>query len=1046
MKCCLQPADERTAEARKLWQAVEARDLVKVQRIVQPIYETAFGKSYQVDQTGDFQDVAIPGYNRTGTTSGLGQPQPRTSGGSSGSSQPRQLSGYAVMVPIPQYINYSALLPQQRNALAVLETCNSNGETVLWYAAVNLHLALVQLLCSAGANLNPVDRSNAGTTLMHAVVRATCFASSISDVDRGSQVIEYLAKKGTDFNALASRAPRDTPLLFALKCKSESVALRLLQVGANAFLHDAFLNSASHVAAANCLDTVLTRLLQLAEDDEGSPNKRRVSEVSGRGSENKAASNVGRLLKKQNADGQTPVMCARAAGIAPQLQLSPSGEWLALSPVASILQNNQGGIIYCSCCGALIQADPQLGERVWVSGDRGWVKCQLCAFSPFFPNNHVLACTLALQAGDIYSLTDAVEGCWLAGLTPPNVGPSDMHPKVSEAISTLVTTLQQHLRSAIEQQDVKELERGIEMLSYSKISGLREDGEARDLLVKIKLQKAIQNENESELKQAVMTADQYERTQLPEYEQAQKLLTLIELREKVFEARKQLQWSLQHSDMRLLAVSLKIMQDAILAAREGQSSPLKANIPSVTDEDEKLLQKGWRVFSRYLADACDFFEENKVYKALECAKSYGFDEAVLQQNVDEQTGRKDSLRKMEQALEKFVTRNLQKAIEKFDRDLLQKAISDAEKYHLTKFVEYDNAKTELLLFPQKYAIRLLHSATDTLQSGGKVNKQKLEEALRNLYFNDEVKNSGLEHTPEAKRAVGLYRTAFEIPNHFDMNYVLKKLQFDSNGQEFVAAFRKPRNELVSIVQDLFDLTAIRKRTRDRRGVVPRGLEVVSVAHVQNHKIWVNYLRAKNKIARRFESPPDGAGAGAGAAGTTAGAKKKLYNDTGKPDMVKTLGRLRSSGRTFHDHWQRMTNEDTIDSTINEYYLFHGTRPEAALSITDTDFKVNLAGTNAGSLYGRGVYFGESVMKADEYAQENDAGVNPILICRVVLGRILYEDSIYPNPDNLVTSCVKGDFDSVLGDREKCRGTYREFITYDADNVYPEFLVWYRRLT
>ena len=38
---------------------------------------------------------------------------------------------------------------------------------------------------------------------------------------------------------------------------------------------------------------------------------------------------------------------------------------------------------------------------------------------------------------------------------------------------------------------------------------------------------------------------------------------------------------------------------------------------------------------------------------------------------------------------------------------------------------------------------------------------------------------------------------------------------------------------------------------------------------------------------------------------------------------------------------------------------------------------------------------------------------------------------------------KGQYDSVLGDREKCSGTYREFIVFDDDLVYPEFIVKYR---
>ena len=74
----------------------------------------------------------------------------------------------------------------------------------------------------------------------------------------------------------------------------------------------------------------------------------------------------------------------------------------------------------------------------------------------------------------------------------------------------------------------------------------------------------------------------------------------------------------------------------------------------------------------------------------------------------------------------------------------------------------------------------------------------------------------------------------------------------------------------------------------------------------------------------------------------------------------------------------------------------------------------------------------------------------MLVCRATLGRVLYTDERGPNVNDLEQRCGykqapgKGQYDSVLGDREKCSGTYREFIVYDDDFVYPEFIVKYRR--
>merc|ERR1712072_258361 len=135
----------------------------------------------------------------------------------------------------------------------------------------------------------------------------------------------------------------------------------------------------------------------------------------------------------------------------------------------------------------------------------------------------------------------------------------------------------------------------------------------------------------------------------------------------------------------------------------------------------------------------------------------------------------------------------------------------------------------------------------------------------------------------------------------------------------------------------------------------------------------------------------------------------------------------------------------LDTDAHEEFLFHGTNDAAAEGITKGDFLVNLAGSNAGTLYGRGVYLAESVSKSDEYTKENARGERCILVCRAALGYVNYTDEVAPNVDTLVKSCTEGPYHCVLGDREKCRGTYREIMVYDDDQVYPEYVIWYKRV-
>jgi len=136
----------------------------------------------------------------------------------------------------------------------------------------------------------------------------------------------------------------------------------------------------------------------------------------------------------------------------------------------------------------------------------------------------------------------------------------------------------------------------------------------------------------------------------------------------------------------------------------------------------------------------------------------------------------------------------------------------------------------------------------------------------------------------------------------------------------------------------------------------------------------------------------------------------------------------------------------ITEGINEYWLWHGTTPHAAKSIINRGFDLSRAGSGGGSLFGRGICFAESCMKADFYAKSADKrGWYVLLLCRVVLGRVRYCDNPDPDTDELESSCALGRaFHSVVGDREKIAGSFREVVVFDERQVYPEYMVWYTR--
>ncbi|CAE7240864.1 Tnks, partial [Symbiodinium necroappetens] len=136
----------------------------------------------------------------------------------------------------------------------------------------------------------------------------------------------------------------------------------------------------------------------------------------------------------------------------------------------------------------------------------------------------------------------------------------------------------------------------------------------------------------------------------------------------------------------------------------------------------------------------------------------------------------------------------------------------------------------------------------------------------------------------------------------------------------------------------------------------------------------------------------------------------------------------------------------LDSSINELYLFHGSSPAGVLGIGSSGFNLDLAGSSAGMMFGPGAYFAEASSKGDEYASEDPSGLFAgkcaMLLCRVVCGELFRVEAADPR---LVQSSRTGRYDGTLGDREHAAGTYREFVVYDQAQVYPEYVIIYRRI-
>lgn len=129
----------------------------------------------------------------------------------------------------------------------------------------------------------------------------------------------------------------------------------------------------------------------------------------------------------------------------------------------------------------------------------------------------------------------------------------------------------------------------------------------------------------------------------------------------------------------------------------------------------------------------------------------------------------------------------------------------------------------------------------------------------------------------------------------------------------------------------------------------------------------------------------------------------------------------------------------VEEKMNELFLFRGTKGESAKSIAEGGFKPELCG----GLYGAGTYCADYSCKSMQYTLPTDGGERVFIVCvgslwgmRTTPAR-LYKSTRSPRE-------VKGHrFDSVFaqeGKGNQKQQEHKEYVTYSADQVYPESLV------
>jgi hypothetical protein len=219
-------------------------------------------------------------------------------------------------------------------------------------------------------------------------------------------------------------------------------------------------------------------------------------------------------------------------------------------------------------------------------------------------------------------------------------------------------------------------------------------------------------------------------------------------------------------------------------------------------------------------------------------------------------------------------------------------------------------------------------------------------------------------------------------------------------------------------------------------VVFTSLELVRMVRIQNPALWLRYKARREHLLET--------------------AKSKAF-----PPVTKVLTDS-SSG-------------PTTEPAANEFFLFHGLNSSHVPGICKFGFDPRFCSLNG--MFGGGVYFAENSSKCNQYNhvgacavsgyKDTTAGAKckckkqdlvQMLLPRVLLGHPLVEGLYRGNSPGDYWHGRRqepekpggGFYNSVLGESKtnfgpKATLQLREYVIYESSQVYPEYLLFYRRV-
>ncbi|XP_062615760.1 uncharacterized protein LOC134277439 isoform X1 [Saccostrea cucullata] len=212
---------------------------------------------------------------------------------------------------------------------------------------------------------------------------------------------------------------------------------------------------------------------------------------------------------------------------------------------------------------------------------------------------------------------------------------------------------------------------------------------------------------------------------------------------------------------------------------------------------------------------------------------------------------------------------------------------------------------------------------------------------------------------------------------------------------------------------------------DAKGLGHQGIKVTKIERVESIELFSHYSQQRERIIRQMLR-------------SGLNSYPRIETVTQKGGILTTLKMPKLLNTSLY-----------LD--INEHYVFHGTKSSFIENITKKGIDPRKSSDRL--LFGQGIYCGESSTKADQYTDDKShrqqKGLQMLLV-RLLIGNpfVSGQEQSYKHPPCSTcktTTCVIGEhcnYDSIIVEG---RWLFREFVVYEPNQCYPEYIITYDRV-